>query len=100
MRTWALGSRELRELRTESAAKPITDSNLCLRGPAQRPADRIALLAVVGDVLLARSGCPRSRGGGPEGGAIAEAPVRCPAKRSGLPVDGGRGNRGGCGLKM
>ena len=37
---------------------------------------------------------------GPEGGPIAEAPVRCVAKRSGLPVDGGRGNRGGSGLKM
>jgi hypothetical protein len=34
------------------------------------------------------------------GEPIADAPVRCPAKRSGLPVDGGRGNRGGSGLKM
>jgi hypothetical protein len=33
-------------------------------GEARKPADRIALLAVAGDVLLARSGCPRSRGGG------------------------------------
>jgi hypothetical protein len=36
---WALGSRELGELGAESAVKPVTDSNLYLHGPAQRPAD-------------------------------------------------------------
>lgn len=36
---WALGSRELGELGSESAVEPVTDSNLCLHGPAQRPAD-------------------------------------------------------------
>jgi hypothetical protein len=49
----------------------------------------------------ARSFGVPSRGAvGPEGGPIADAPVWCPAKRSGLPVDGGTGNRGGSGLKM
>jgi hypothetical protein len=38
-------------------------------GEARKPADWIALLAVVGDVLLARSGCPRSRGSGAWGRA-------------------------------
>jgi hypothetical protein len=33
----ALGSRELGELRAESAMKPVTDGHLCLCGPAQDP---------------------------------------------------------------
>ena len=36
--TLALGSRVLGEPRTESASKAVTDSNLCLGAPAQRPA--------------------------------------------------------------
>ena len=52
--TWALGSRKLGELRAESAVKPITDSNLCLRAPAQRPAD------MLGFRTLARCGGGRA----------------------------------------
>ena len=37
--TLALGSRVLGEPRTEAASKAVTDSNLCLGAPAQRPAD-------------------------------------------------------------
>jgi hypothetical protein len=54
VRTWALGNRELDEVRTQSAAKPITDSNLRLRGPAQRPAVRYA----ADSASLRRSGVP------------------------------------------
>ena len=41
--TWALDSRELGELRTGSAMKLVTDSNLCLRTPAHVAAVCVAL---------------------------------------------------------
>ena len=54
--TWALGSRELGELTAESVVKPITDSNLCLRAPAQRPA-----IWAVGGRLMRHPPCAQIR---------------------------------------
>ena len=47
--TWALDSRELGELRTESAMKPVTDSNLCPRAPTHIPAVRHGKRLVLDD---------------------------------------------------
>ena len=39
MPTWSVGSRDLCQPRTEADGKPVTESNLSLRAPAQRAAD-------------------------------------------------------------
>jgi hypothetical protein len=38
MPTWSVGSRDLCQPRTEADGKPVTESNLSLRAPAQRAA--------------------------------------------------------------
>ena len=38
MPTWSAGSRDLCQPRTEADGKPVTESNLSLRAPAQRAA--------------------------------------------------------------
>jgi carbonic anhydrase/acetyltransferase-like protein (isoleucine patch superfamily) len=81
---------------------PLTIGNHVLAGPHS-----CLTGCTIGDEVFIATGAMVFNGAqmgrttvGSEGGPVADALVWCPAKRSGLPVDGGRGNRGGSGLKM